>query len=777
MKSPNFQNDYNSILLNNIDTTTERLPSNIISNIFINNPSKKDITYIQNINSIYTDSPKIIKNSNIYMNSPNIINASNLYPSQNKKNQIPKNKSQNPQKGNYRFLPRKKNNSQIFNTNNNIITLYNEPNNIINSTNSKNEINNIQNQMSEYFKTKDKNFYKKNNFSSENYVIKNDNTWKNIENSFSNINNQRIQSPLFFNKKNINTSSNKIDKNSNTRMSQRNWRKITKKDNKINNASKIKFSNEKNIPVNYTHIKKQTLINNKRIFSPLNDINDYSSITPLNKEKLINKKLSSIGNDKKNLVKSLTTNNLNHNTSAINNKKNSSLNKINKKNLNIKTKITPRIELEQKDLHTTKNFSSNNENCNPKVKKIVENIFQWKNLIENQKSKTSGYFHPMPENINKLKKNYSQKDNLCINQDNNSLYQPASPKELITETENNINDNDNTDNNHKKYKNINNIISQDQDKKLNNIPFPITNKNSYINNNENLAYYTNNEKILNNNINNDFSKNNDELCNILNLEQDNQEEMYGYNSDNQNQNLNMDNILEIREKLKTYYDNKSKSNMSKTSNNFKPIVKVNNNLNLNQNQKPIKAKEKIEDTLLKNNLLSHLLNENDNNNNNEENNEVNNEIITTNINNIDVNSNNNSTPSFIKTDQKILNTNNNYYYVNNNCSKINYNFRKDIISNNYNFNKNKEIKSSGLNFDNKNKNIQNYLWSTTETNQVKTKINNEINIINDNNKIRENITFNVIGFNDNVIKNINSNDDKRKQDLMELLNFSSNLGK
>ena len=773
MRSSNFQNDYDSILLNNIDTTTERLPSNIISNIFINNPSKKDITYIQNINSIYTDSPKIIKNSNIYMNSPNIINASNLYPSKNLKNQIPINKSQNTHKANYHFLPRKKNNSQIFNTNN-VMTINNESNNNMNPTNSQNPMNNIQKQMSEYFKTKNNNFYKKNNFSSEKYVIKNNNTYKNITTSFSNVKNQRIQSPLFFNKKNINTSSNKLDKNQNERISQRNWRKISKKDN-INKAPKIKFSNEKYIPSNNKNNNKQFSMSNKRIFSPLNEINDYSSIIPLNKEKLANKKCHSFANDKKNSVKSLTTNNNNHNTSSINNKKNSSFNKINKKKLNIKTKITPRIEVDQKDFHSVKNFSSNNENYNPKVKKIVENIFQWKNLIENQKSKTSGYFHPMPENNNKniLKKNYSQKDNLFINQDN-SLYQLASPKELITETENNITDIDNLDNNHKKYKNMNNIILQDKNNKINNIPFPLTNKYNYPNKNENLAYYTENEKILNNNINNNFNKNNDELCNIVNIDQDSQEEVSKYGSDNPNQNLNIDNILEIREKLKSYYDNKNKTKMSKTSSNFKVVKKENTNFNFNQNPKPVKAKEKIEDTLLKNNLLSQLLNENKNNT---ENSEVINEIITTNTNNKDVNSNSNSTPSFIKTDQKIINTNNNYYYANNNNTKMNYNFRKDIISNNYNFNKNKEIKSSGLNFDNKSKNIQNFLWSTTETNQMKTKINNEINVDKDNIKTRDNINYNVNRLSNNEIININTNDEKRKQDLMELLHFSSNLGK
>ena len=220
--------------------------------------------------------------------------------------------------------------------------------------------------------------------------------------------------------------------------------------------------------------------------------------------------------------------------------------------------------------------------------------------------------------------------------------------------------------------------------------------------------------------------------------------------DNNNNNMNeseKNDIINIRRHLNEFYENKKKLNLNNS-----------NILNKNESEKFLLKNDSI-----KNNILKGLLSNNNLfNKNSQEENSNNYSYYQTNTNYSKNNFDNNSTKE----------------------NKLKYNFNQDIINNIH-----KVPKSSGLNF-NTNKVINNFQFQFKD-NEMNDNLKIGVNDFNfDRKKYTINDSINVNGLGSpsinivnikNNINNINkeNNDmekERRKQDLLQMINFSSNLG-
>ena len=220
--------------------------------------------------------------------------------------------------------------------------------------------------------------------------------------------------------------------------------------------------------------------------------------------------------------------------------------------------------------------------------------------------------------------------------------------------------------------------------------------------------------------------------------------------DNNNNNMNeseKNDIINIRRHLNEFYENKKKLNLNNS-----------NILNKNESEKFLLKNDSI-----KNNILKGLLSNNNLfNKNSQEENSNNYSYYQTNTNYSKNNFDNNSTKE----------------------NKLKYNFNQDIINNIH-----KVPKSSGLNF-NTNKVINNFQFQFKD-NEMNDNLKIGVNDFNfDRKKYTINDSINVNGLGSpsinivNIKNNINNitkenNDmekERRKQDLLQMINFSSNLG-
>ena len=206
-------------------------------------------------------------------------------------------------------------------------------------------------------------------------------------------------------------------------------------------------------------------------------------------------------------------------------------------------------------------------------------------------------------------------------------------------------------------------------------------------------------------------------------------------------------IINIRRHLNEFYENKKKLNLNNS-----------NILNKNESEKFL-----VKNDSIKNNILKGLLNNNNSyNKNSQEENYNNYSNFQTNTNNSKNNFDNNST----------------------NENKLKYNFNQDIINNIH-----KVPKSSGLNF-NINKVINNFQFQFKDNeinDNFKKGVNNDFNFDRKKYTINDSInvnglgspSINIISIKNNINKENNEYNlekERRKQDLLQMINFSSNLG-
>ena len=210
--------------------------------------------------------------------------------------------------------------------------------------------------------------------------------------------------------------------------------------------------------------------------------------------------------------------------------------------------------------------------------------------------------------------------------------------------------------------------------------------------------------------------------------------------DNSNMNESEKNdIINIRRHLNEFYENKKKLNNS-------------NILNKNESERFLLKNDSI-----KNNILKGLLNSNNINNKNSQ------EESTNNFSNFQTNSNNSKT-----------------YFDNNSTNKVKYSFNQDLVNNIH-----KVPKSSGLNF-NTNKAINNFQFQFKDNEMGVNDFNFERKKYTINDSINVNglgsPSVNIVNIKNNINNENNENNEydlekeRRKQDLLQMINFSSNLG-
>ena len=326
--------------------------------------------------------------------------------------------------------------------------------------------------------------------------------------------------------------------------------------------------------------------------------------------------------------------------------------------------------------------------------------------------------------------------------------------------------NSNRDINFNSSQNINNNYEENKQKKyINKIKYEAKNA---INNNKNLQRKSDNKLIDNSGISNNFN-------------------LYNHTNNRTSENY----IINMRKHLNEFYENK--------------------------------AKNKANNESIKNDLLKGLLNSNDKNNDINNNNEKisngHDKIIQKSNNyntNYDLNSNIyqpskkiNTNPNYNNNDYNAVQASNNI--INENNRK--YNFKPELLKDihkipkssglNFNQNKTKNINYFQFEFDKNNANDYNNEENINENNvqkpyeyiinnnnnkkELKSDINmndNNIQSKNDKYTIQDSININNFASNRNEVNNINSNynnnfydkeKERRKQDLLQMINFSSNL--
>ena len=358
--------------------------------------------------------------------------------------------------------------------------------------------------------------------------------------------------------------------------------------------------------------------------------------------------------------------------------------------------------------------------------------------------------------------------------------------------------------------------------------FPINANNNEVLNNkkENSNYYKSNYNTENN-FNHHNNKNKLHNQNYIkgkgsfnlinksnNIKEDNSNNIsYKDNTFNNKSKFEENEIINIRKHLNQFYENKKKLSLNSTnSNKFNEYV--------NEPQKNL-----LKDDSIKNDLLKGLLNNNNIRNPNEQNcdyynsnyNRINKQVENPQLNlqNNDINNVynfnnihlNNKSYSNSNYNDKIDHDN----FINENKPK--YNFRPDLIkdinkvpkSSGLNFNLNKNMNSFQFHFNQNNKNIINEERETTnQNNQINNLSNKNGFNISQNNKnnnyqnqnkytIEDSININGLVPNTNLINMGNKNNEntgvnnitkensdnieneRRKNDLLQMINFSSNL--
>ena len=452
----------------------------------------------------------------------------------------------------------------------------------------------------------------------------------------------------------------------------------------------------------------------------------------------------------------------------------------------------------------------NNNGKNKKMKRFIEGIFKYQKYKEIQLSETSNFYHKNSSeriklnNLNKIKSDNLNKDfgDIIIREEKNER-----DSNTIDKVQHNLYKNSIPKNKNRKINNIPHskkelhIISSHKDicykkdKYQNKVGMNTYNK-FYISNSsagkkrgiDNFSLNTDYQMDTYNTTNNENNNNNNNISEAhsgLNLNfLDNKTNVDNYFRKRNNSSFNIlnnqeKNISDIRRYLHNYYEIKNRNNIRK-NNSF-------NNIN------NFYQKEKINNYIYKNNLLKNLIDEDKNNNSNNNNNYFNNLSSNVNINinitpnqisnkSIDINVNdsnrnimnkkNNSdnnneynsiqilTPSFNRTKKELGNE-----------GKISMQkFNMNNAFNNYNGikNENKESQNS-QNSQNKNKE-QNYNNKKLKINEVGydyTFKNNQydynLDDVNNEKQINNNCCFKI-------------DSQKRKEDLIQLLHFSENLG-
>ena len=483
---------------------------------------------------------------------------------------------------------------------------------------------------------------------------------------------------------------------------------------------------------------------------------------------------------------------------CVESNKNKIKNKVKKENKGNKEKKGNKYE---KIIST---IQPNNNGKNKKMKRFIEGIFKYQKYKEIQLSETSNFYHKNSSerikinNLNKIKS-----DNLNKDFGNNNI------KEEKKETGSNTID--------KVQQNLyKRSIPKNKNRKINNIPHSkkelhtisshkdIYNKKDkyqnklgmntynkfYINNFsagkkrviDNFSLNTDYQMDTYNTTNNENNNNNNisETHNNLNLNLlDNKINTDNYFRKRNNSSFNISNnqeknISDIRRYLHNYYEIKNRNNIRK-NNSF-------NNIN------NFYQKEKINNYIYKNNLLKNLIEEDKNNNNN--NNYYNNLSSNVNI-NINITPNQISNKSF---DINVNDSNRNIMNKKNNSDNNNENNSIQILTPSFNRTK-KELGNEGkismqkfnmnnafINYDiirNENKESQNSQNMNKEQNYNQKKL--KINEVGYDYTFKNNhYDYNIDDVNNE--KQVNSNFcfkvdcEKRKEDLIQLLHFSENLG-
>ena len=379
----------------------------------------------------------------------------------------------------------------------------------------------------------------------------------------------------------------------------------------------------------------------------------------------------------------------------------------------------------------------NNNKKNNIINKSYDKLYTNKNIYnENNINYNNNYFNKNDnmEISNGFNKNYSINNNI-----NNNNY--------FTYNYKNINDNNDY------YENIN-----DNKNKINLNKIPTCSLYSFSRNIndirkiDNISEKNNYNNILNlNDDQNDY----DENLNIKEIENNN------FNDINQEKN---ELIIDVRKHLNDFYMNKSnRNNINQNNQNNSKFTDFNNCI----------TNKKIQNISIKNNLLQNLINNVNNNDNNIDNND--------NQKKIDEYFNNNENN---KNNMKLFNEN-----PINNILNDNYTKNDNIQKNN-----NKEIgnnmikipKQSGLNF-NFNNNIMNYFKMPIKSNDEVEEKTETIKKTNENEKIEKindgNNELNIMNFTRTNQQQLNNNNkdyeinkEKRKNDLLQMINFSTNLG-
>ena len=450
---------------------------------------------------------------------------------------------------------------------------------------------------------------------------------------------------------------------------------------------------------------------------------------------------------------------------------------------------------------TNDNFNKNNyKSCDRIIKKANKSNYKSLSLNDNINinnnsldfsDESNKYYQNEINNFNNLNEKeiyFNNNGNKLINGNinyiyNNNIIQNSKKNNLNNQKrtqENNSNDiidiNNNIKNNNYKYfpdyKNMNNQNEANDLKNKNNFYF---NKKNYQTENN---YNYKNKVQLGEQFNYNKIKNNGPTKLI------NKNEEISYNRSNINTNLNSYNnmnkfekneVMNIRRCLNEFYENKK---MMKEKNNSKNISEQSNEI----------EKSSIKNESIKNDLLKSLLNNNNGQNNEYCYNTFNNKPIEREILNIQKSVNNDF----------ILNKDNYQQIIdkeNNIQMNPRYNFKPEIIKN-----INKIPKSSGLNF-NQNKNINSFQFEFNRSNRNILELNNEYNHnknikennhqnnINNKKTIEDSINLNGLVHNSDIINNNENNSnykikenyddiekERRKKDLFQMINFSSNLG-
>ena len=548
--------------------------------------------------------------------------------------------------------------------------------------------------------------------------------------------------------------------------------------------NEINFNKDEKILIDKSpiHIQDKKLYKKKKIN---NNINIYNSPNTINYDfEKINKLIQPNNKAKNKITKNIINNKTNY--SQAQESKQIDSNSL-YKNISERNRIIPlnenKLMLLNRKIHN--NFILEEKNIeneqNQRKEILIKSLYKHKkenNYLENNAS------------IHKNKnRNIKTKQIPYTKKDNNTISSNIDINKNKNEIQNYINNQNqidgNTINSMNKYY-INNFNNEEQifhvndnnipsnndktlyEKNNNNINID-NNKNNYIHNRPIISYKykSYNNELINNNKQNAYSEliSKQHLNNICHIKYNS-----SFNIFNNESKIDKDqNISEIRKYLHNYYEIKSKNNLRKNNSH--------NNINSNYNQN-----NKINDNTLKNNLLKNLI-KNEEKNNNYYNNlpsnvnininispsEISNKNIDIKINNINgnkINSQNNKenneydpieflTPSFMKTKKELSNDDKN---------KIQKNMKNDF---NYNYNMNNiNEKNNDNKFFEQDKNIirfSNYTFGYDYTfKNINSRNNNYINDLNKENKVNN--------------KNYYKMEEKRKDDIIQLLNFSENLG-